>query len=111
MENIRKLYKKLTKKEVKLFRKHLKKLLSQHGSWAKAWFSEARRLNHKSKHSSIYEIDRIKFLSIVPYSLVRTMTFPIRQSLDYQSISRKIFTVEELSLPYVPVYDTDINIW
>jgi hypothetical protein len=56
------IYRNLTKKEVKLFRKFLKKRLCTHGSWAQPWFSEAQRLNRKARYTTISQIERIQFL-------------------------------------------------
>lgn len=105
----------LNKKEVKRFRKFLKKLLCRCGSWAEPWFVEARRLNRKARYAPIYEIDRIAFIHQLPYhlspwKLARALAFPIRQSLDYQSIARRIITVETLPPAAVPVYDIEINV-
>ena len=109
------IYRQLTKKEVKRFRKYLKKLLCRHGSWAEPWFSEARRLNRKARYAPIYEMDRIMFLQLVPYPLspwkvAQALAFPIRRSLDYQGIARRIIQVEPLSSGCLPVYDTEIDV-
>lgn len=110
------IYRQLTKKEVKRFRKYLKKLLCRHGSWAEPWFSEARRLNRKARSSPIYEIDRLQFMKLVPYQLspwklFQAMVFPIRRSLDYQSIARRIFHVESLSSGAEQIYDKEIDVF
>jgi hypothetical protein len=110
------IYRQLTKKEVKRFRKFLKKLLCQHGSWAEPWFSEARRLNRKTRYSPIYEIDRLQFMQLVPLQLspcklAQVMIFPIRRGLDYQSIARQIFQIESLVSGAEPIYDKEIDVF
>ncbi len=105
------LYRELTKKEQKLFRKFLKRKLSNCGSWSESWFSEARRLNCKARYSSLCEIDRIKFSMLMPVKpSLQAMTMPVRRSLDYQRIARMAIQVEQMPLQYKLIYSTEIDI-
>ena len=60
------LYRKLTKKEQRLFRKFLKKKLGICGSWSQPWFSKAQRLNRRARYSTLNEFDRINFSMLFP---------------------------------------------
>ena len=111
------IYRNLTKKEVKLFRKFLKKRLCTHGSWAEPWFSEAQRLNRKARYTTISQIERIQFLHSLPknlqpwqFQLTQSMVSPIRRSLDYQSIARRLFQIDSLPSEAEPIYYTEIDI-